>query len=178
VTEVAAPPKLHVEVDGFGDLEDDFFAITDEIVWCTLATVDRLQRPRSRMMHVAWAVEDGVPVGRITTRRTPLLTAHLARNDFVSCSYWTPKHRVVYADCRASWVEDDAARQRAWDVMAAKALRLGFDPYAAWPGGWHDPTFEVLRLDPWRVQVTLPDLEAGQTIASSRIWHATGTAGV
>jgi hypothetical protein len=172
VTETATAQKLHVEVERFDELEDDFFAITDEIIWCTLATVDRLGRPRSRMMHVAWAVEEDVPAGWITTRRTPLLTAHLARNAFVSCSYWTPTHRVVYADCRASWVEDAASKERSWNVMAPKALRLGFDPYAAWPGGPTDPTFEVLRLDPWRIQVTLPDLEAGRTIATSRIWHA------
>lgn len=169
---MATATKLHAEVERFADLEDDFLAVTDEIIWCTLATVDRRQRPRSRMMHVAWAIEDGLPVGRITTRRTPLLTAHLAENDFVSCSYWTPAHRVVYADCRATWVDDAPAKQRAWDVMAPKALRLGFDPYTAWPGGPADPTFEVLRIDPWRVQVTLPDLDAGQTVASSRIWHA------
>lgn len=160
------------EVERFADLEDDFLALTDEIVWCTVATVDRRQRPRSRIMHVAWELDGGRPVGRITTRRTPLLTAHLARNDFVSCTYWTPKHRVVYADCQASWVDDTAAKARAWEVMALKASRLRFDPYAAWPGGPTDPTFEVIRLDPWRVQVTLPDLEAAQTIASSRVWHA------
>src|SRR6266849_9194235 len=102
---MATTTKLHTEVERFADLQDDFLAVTDEIIWCTVATVDRRQRPRSRVMHVAWEVEDGRPVGRITTRRTPLLTAHLARNDFVSCSYWTPEHRVVYADCQASWVD-------------------------------------------------------------------------
>lgn len=159
------------EVD-FADLQDDFLAVTDEIVWCTLATVDARVRPRSRLMHVAWEVAEGHPVGRITTRRTPLLTAHLEGNKFVSCTYWSPRHRVVYADCRAAWVEDPEAKARAWDLMAPKAIRLGFDPYEAWPGGPTDPTFEVLRLDPWRVQVTLPNLEAAETVTSSRVWHA------
>lgn len=160
------------EVEQFGELEEEFLALTDSIVWCTLATVDRRNRPRTRMMHVAWSVEGGWPVGHITTRRTPLLTAHLAHNDYVSCSYWTKEHRSVYVDCRAAWVDDPEGKQRAWDVMAPKALQLGFDPYAAWPGGPDDPTFEVLRLNPWRVQITLPDLEAAQTIASSRVWRA------
>ncbi len=164
--------RLHREVEDFADLEDDFFDVTDEIIWCTVATVDRSGRPRSRIMHVAWAVEDGSPVGRITTRRTPLWTEHLAADPFVSCTYWTPRHRVIYADCQAAWVEDADAKQHAWDVMAPKALCLGFDPWSAWPGGHLDPTFEVVRVDPWRVQVTLPDLDSGQTIASSRIWHA------
>jgi general stress protein 26 len=167
-----ATTTFSTEVGQFADLQDDFLAVTDEIVWCTLATVDRHGRPRSRVMHVAWVVEDGRPVGRITTRRTPLLTAHLAGNEYVSCSYWNTSHRSVYADCRAAWLSDRQAMQRAWDVMVPEALRLGFDPYEAWPGGPSDPTFEVLRLDPWRVQITLPDLQAARTVDSSRVWHA------
>ena len=159
------------EVGAFAELQDDFLALTDRIVWCTVATVDHRQRPRTRILHVAWAIEDGRPVGRVTTRKTPVNTAHLAGNHFVSCAYWTAEHNAVFADCQAAWVEDWSAKTRAWDVMAPKARRLGFDPDAAWPGGPADPNFCVLRLDPWRVQVTLPDLEAGQTIASSRVWH-------
>ncbi len=168
----AVEQRLHTEVAAFSDLAADFVAVTDEVIWCTVATVDRRGRPRSRVMHVAWTVEDDRPVGRITTRRTPLWTAHLAADPFVSCTYWTPAHRAVYADCAAAWIEADAEKQAAWAVMAPKARRLGFDPDAAWPGGWQDPTFEVVRLEPWRIQVTLPDLDAGLTIASSRIWHA------
>jgi hypothetical protein len=160
------------DVGTFADLQDDFLALTNEIVWCTVATVDGRGRPRSRILHIAWTVEDGCPVGRVTTRRSPVKTAHLARNNFVSCSYWTAKHNAVFADCQAAWVRDRAAKARAWDVMAPRAIELGFDPYRAWPGGPIDPQFEVLRLDPWRIQVTLPDLGSGRTIASSRVWHA------
>ncbi|HEV2887534.1 MAG TPA: hypothetical protein VGX49_11525 [Jatrophihabitans sp.] len=160
------------EVETFAELQDDFLALTDRIVWCTVATVDRQQRPRTRILHVAWEIDGDRPVGRVTTRRTPVKTDHLARNNFVSCSYWTAQHDVVFADCQASWVDDQEAKERAWNVMAPKAVRLGYDPYAAWPGGPTDPTFCVLRFDPWRVQVTLADLGAGQTIHSSRVWHA------
>lgn len=169
---MATLTAFSAEVAGFADLREDFVAITDEIVWCTLATVDRRGRPRSRIMHVAWDVDGSAPVGHITTHRTPLLTDHVAANAYVSCSYWSSRHRVVYADCRAAWVEDADAKARAWDVMEPKARALGFDALAAWPGGAQDPAFAVLRLDPWRVQVTLPDLDAAKTIASSRVWHA------
>jgi hypothetical protein len=161
-----------VEVESFAELQNDFVALTDEMLWCSVATVDHRGRPRIRIFHVEWALEGDRPVGRVTTRRTPALTAHIAGNRFVSCSYWTVKHRTVIADCEASWIDDDVSKAIVWDVMAPKASKLGFDPYAAWPGGPTDPQFEVLRLDPWRVQVTLPDLEAGQTINSSRVWHA------
>jgi hypothetical protein len=57
-------------------------------------------------------------------------------------------------------------------MVAHEAKQRGFDAYAVWPGGAADPGFEVLRLVPWRVQVTLPDLANGQTIGSSRVWHA------
>lgn len=169
---MATMTAFSTEVEAFADIQDDFLALTDEIVWCTVATVDHRQRPRTRVLHVEWQVERGGPVGRVTTRRSPVKTAHLAANGFVSCAYWTAKHDAVFADCEASWVEDRAEKVAAWDVMAPKALRLGFDPDIAWPGGVDDPTFEVLRLRPWRIQVTRPDLPAGQTIASSRVWHA------
>jgi len=90
----------------------------------------------------------------------------------VSCAYWTSAHEAVFADCRTSWVTDPTEKQQVWERTAAEAARFGQDSYAVWPGGAADPTFCVLRLDPWRVQITLPDLEQGRTINSSRVWHA------
>lgn len=159
------------EVDSFAELQADFFALTEAINWCTASTVDRQGRPRNRILHVDWQLDDDRPVGTVTTHRTPVLTAHLAGNPFLSCAYWTPEHNVVYADCATSWADDHHARQLAWDVMAPKAIRLGYDPYAAWPGGPTDPRFAVLRLAPWRIQITLADLPAARTVASSRVWH-------
>lgn len=157
----------------FSDLQEDFLRLTTEIGWCSTATIDHKDRPRSRVMHVSWEVADGRPVGWVCSARTPVKTAHLARNPYVSCSYWSPDHDAVFADCAASWADDAGVKQRRWDIVAAEALARGFDPYAQWPGGVDDPGFHVLRLDPWRVQVTLQDLEHGKTIGSSRVWHAT-----
>jgi Pyridoxamine 5'-phosphate oxidase len=160
------------EVGSFAALLDDFVELTNEIIWCTVATVDQENRPRTRILHVAWEVADGRPIGWSTTSRTPTKTAHLAHNPYVSCSYWTPAHNAVFADCRASWVDGAEEKHHVWDVAAAEAARMGFDAYTVWPGGPTDPTFEVLRFDPWRVQVTRHDLASGKTIGSSRVWHA------
>jgi hypothetical protein len=157
----------------FAELHEDFVRLTTEIGWCTVATVDQKDRPRTRILHVSWEVDDGRPIGWASTSRSPVKTAHLARNPYVSCSYWTSAHDAVFADCQASWAEDPEARHHVWDLVAAEARERGFDPYEVWEDGPEDPSFEVLRLDPWRVQVTLQDLARGQTIGSSRVWHAT-----
>jgi hypothetical protein len=159
------------EVESFAELHADFFALTEAINWCTASTVDGRGRPRNRILHVDWQLDGDRPVGTVTTHRTPVLLAHLAGNPFISCAYWTAEHNVVYADCVTSWVEDQPAKQLAWDVMAPKAIRLGYDPYAAWPEGPTDPAFAVLRLQPWRIQITLADLPTARTVASSRVWH-------
>jgi hypothetical protein len=160
------------EVESFVELREDFVRLTTDIAWCTVATVDRQDRPRSRIFHVSWEIDDGRPIGWVTTSRSPTKTAHLERNPHVSCSYWTPAHDAIFVDCRVSWIDDSEGKHHVWDVITPEAARLGFDPYAAWEGGPTDPMFEVLRLDPWRVQVTLQDLASGRTIGSSRVWHA------
>lgn len=157
----------------FGELHDDFVRLTTEIGWCGVATVDGKDRPRTRMLKVTWEIADGRPVGWVSTRRTPVKTAHLARVPYVSCGYWTAAQDAVFADCQAIWIEEAADKEHVWEIVAQEAQRQGFDPHAIWPAGAADPAFEVLRLDPWRVQVTLADLEHGQTIGSSRVWHAT-----
>ncbi len=159
-------------VGSFAELRDDFLRLTSEIVWCTVATVDRQDRPRARILHPYWEIGDGCPIGWVNTFRSPAKAAHLARNPYVSCSYWTPAHDAVFADCRAGWVDDASAKRRVWDLFANAPPPLGYDPRL---GGWSDPgdpMFEVLRLDPWRVQVTLKDRASGSVIGSSRVWHA------
>lgn len=162
----------------FAELRDDFLRLTAEIGWCTAATVDSRDRPRSRVLHVSWEVADDLPIGWVSTSKSPIKTAHLARNPYVSCSYWSAAHNAVFADCRASWVDDDAGKHHVWELVAAEAAERGFDAYDVWPEGYVDPQFQVLRLEPWRIQITLPDLANGKTISSSRVWHAAGSAAV
>jgi hypothetical protein len=138
-----------VELD---TVTEAFVSIAHRIAWCTVATVDRRGRPRSRILHPYWErTEDGL-VGWITTRPTPLKRAHLAHSPYVSCSYWDPAHDVAVAECRASWVDDLATRERAWELFRAAPPPLGHDPAAIWPDGPGSPDAGVLRLEPWRLR--------------------------
>jgi hypothetical protein len=132
---------------------DAFIAIAHRIVWCSLATVDRRGRPRSRVVHPIWERTGDGLVGWLTSRPTPLRRAHLAATPFVSCSYWDPAHDVAVAECAARWVEDLETKQHAWDVFRAAPPPAGYDPAAIWPDGPEDPGGAVIRLDPWRLKV-------------------------
>jgi hypothetical protein len=134
-------------------VDQTFISVAHRIVWCTVATVDRRNRPRSRILHPYWeASEDGL-VGWITTRPTPLKRAHLGHSPYVSCSYWDATHDVAVAECRAEWIHDPAVKAHAWELFRAADEPLGHDPYKIWPDGPGDPDAGVLRLRPWRIRV-------------------------
>jgi general stress protein 26 len=144
-------------------VQNAFVDVAHRIVWCTVVTVDRLGRPRSRVLHPYWELaEDGL-VGWITTRPTPLKVAHLAHSPYVSCSYWDATHDVAVAECHAEWIVDVAVKEHAWELFRAADEPLGHDPYAIWPAGPDDPDAGVLRLDPWRLRVTGMDTLLGES---------------
>jgi hypothetical protein len=134
---------------------EKFLAVAHRIVWCTLATVDRRNRPRSRVVHPIWERTDDGLVGWVTTRPTPLKLAHLGHSPYVSCSYWDPDHDIAVAECHADWVDDLDTRHHAWDLFRSADAPLGHDPYTIWPDGPANPDAAVLRLTPWRVRVAL-----------------------
>jgi hypothetical protein len=134
-------------------VDQAFIEVAHRIVWCTVATVDRRNRPRSRILHPFWeSTADGL-VGWITTRPTPLKRAHLAHSPYASCSYWDATHDVAVAECRAEWVDDIGVKAHAWELFCAADEPLGHDPYAIWPDGPGTPDAGVLRLRPWRIRV-------------------------
>lgn len=138
----------------FAEMEADFLASTREIVWCTVTTVDGRGRPRSRIMHPIFTVGQGRPVGWVLTAATPIKTAHLAANDHVAVSSWSPAQHTMIADCRASWVEEPAAKRQVWDLFATTPAPLGYDPGGGGVlSGPEDSAFTPLRFDPWRIQV-------------------------
>jgi hypothetical protein len=160
VVELDHPPSSLVE---------DFVAIAHRVVWCTVATVDRRGRPRSRVVHPLWERAGDSVVGWITTRPTPLKRAHLAHTPFVSCSYWDPGHDIAVAECRATWVEDRDERIRVWVLCRAAPPPLGHDPATVWPDGPDSPDAGVLRLDPWRLRAArAADLARGEPAAAWR----------
>ena len=158
VVETPSPPS---------DLVDAFVSTAHRIVWCTVATVDRRGRPRSRVLHPYWERAGDGLTGWIVTRRSPLKSAHLERTPFVSCTYWDAAHDVAIADCAAAWVQDGAERARIWELFAAAPPPLGYDFRAVWPGGPDAPGSAALRLDPWRLQTA-----DAMTVASPRAWRA------
>jgi hypothetical protein len=99
---------------GMPDVIDQFIATAHRVVWCTLATVDRHNRPRSRVVHPLWERDGAALVGWVGTRPTPLKRAHLEHAPFVSASYWDPRHDVAVAECAAAWHPD---REAVWERL-------------------------------------------------------------
>ena len=134
-------------------VDHSFVEVAHRIVWCTVATVDRRNRPRSRILHPFWEHSADGLVGWITTRPTPLKLAHLDHSPYVSCSYWDATHDVAVAECRAEWIDDVDAKAHAWELFRHAAEPLGHDPYEIWPDGPGNPDAGVLQLTPWRIRV-------------------------
>ena len=152
-------------------VQHEFVQVAHRVVWCTVATVDRRGRPRSRVLHPIWeTAADGTLTGWITTRPTPLKVAHLLHAPFVSCSYWSPDHDTAVAECHARWETDLAETERVWGLFRSAPAPLGHDPATIWPDGPASADAGLLRLDPWRLRVlALADLTAGRP---GRSWHA------
>jgi hypothetical protein len=153
-------------------LLEDALTVTRRVVWCVFTTVDRRGRPRNRVVHPVWEIvdePDGPALrGWVTTRRSPVKSAHLAANPHVGCAYAGAEHDVAYLDCTAEWASAEE-RRHAWEVCRSVEGPAGFDPATLWPDGPDSPGAEVLRLEPYRVQVGLAvDLAAG---AAPRVWR-------
>jgi hypothetical protein len=149
---------------------DAFIGVAHRVVWCTVASVDRRGRPRSRILHPYWERSGDALVGWITTRPTPLKVAHLAHSPYLSCSYWDATHDAAVAECAAEWVDDVAMRAHAWELFRAAPEPLGHDPYSIWPAGPGSPGAGVLRLTPWRMRVAGMETLLGR--APVQVWAA------
>ena len=148
-------------VASFAEIEEEFVGRVHDKVWCSVATVDTLNRPRSRIWHPIWECN----IGRVATMRHTLKTKHLSRNPHVSLSYvpddiWRP----VYVDCRAGWEDDPEAKQRLWDMFLAATPPLGYDPGLIF-GSVENPEFGALKLEPWRIELV-------DGPGESRVWRA------
>jgi hypothetical protein len=151
-------------------VDHSFVEVAHRIVWCTVATVDRRNRPRSRILHPFWEHSADGLVGWITTRPTPLKLKHIDHSPYVSCSYWDATHDVAVAECRAEWVEDIETKAHAWGLFRNAAEPLGHDPYKIWPDGPGNPDAGVLRLTPWRIRVAGMETLLGR--APAQTWTA------
>jgi len=141
-------------VTALAEIAPAFVEMAHRIVWATVATVDTNDRPRSRILHPIWEWDGASLIGWIATGPTPVKTAHLDRNPFVSVNYWNPSHDIATAECRATLLLDDETRIAVWDRFLHGPEPVGYDPSMI--PVWDSPTsdsFAALRLDPWRLRV-------------------------
>jgi len=127
--------------------------IAHTTVWCAMTTVDAMGRPRNRIVHPVWQFDGEQLTGWLTTRRTPLKSAHLARNPHVSLAYIASNTDFASFDCAAEWVEDAEEKRACWEAFVNAAPPVRYDPATIWPEGPGAETFAVLRFTPYRVQV-------------------------
>ncbi len=153
-----------MDVASFAEIEEEFNARVSRIVWCTVATVDRQGRPRTRILHPIW---EGW-TGWIATGRHSLKEKHLAANPYLSVSYWDQEHQQVYVDAKAEWQDDQAEKLRIWNLYKGTPPPYGYDPAIIWQAGPDDPEYGLLKLEPWRIELyALKDLITG---AEPKIW--------
>jgi len=132
----------------FEELESEFISRVHTMVWCSAATIDTKDRPRSRILHPIW--ESGT--GWVGSRPQSLKAKHLARNPHMSLAYIADVAKPVYADCIAEWENDLSVKQHVWDLFKSAPEPLGFD-YGRVFKDAADPGFGVLKLSPWRIEL-------------------------
>jgi hypothetical protein len=137
-----------MEVSKFEDLQAEFRQRVTQAVYCSVATVDRLGRPRSRILHPIW---DG-PTGWVISWPESHKAKHLRANPHVSLAYIHDKDKPVHVDCTAEWIDEIAEKERIWDLHKALPPPLGFDPEPHY-GTIHGKYFGLLRFTPWRVEL-------------------------
>jgi general stress protein 26 len=140
--------EIVMRVASFAEIEFQFLARVNRMVWCTLATVDALGRPGSRVVHTIW---DGQTGWAMTRSGTPKLNS-LTANPHVSLAYTSELMYPVYVDCVARWEDDPASRRYVWDLFLAAPPPLGYDPASMFVGV-DDPGFGVLRFTPYRISL-------------------------
>ncbi len=132
-----------------------FVDMAHSIVWASVATVDAVGRPRTRILHPIWEWDGTDLFGWIATVPTPLKRAHLAAHPDVSVSYWTTTQDTCSAECLVEWYTDDDTCAQVWDKFATGPAPVGYDPriIPMWKDGPTSHEFAVLRLAPYRLRV-------------------------
>jgi general stress protein 26 len=144
-------------VGTFAEIEEEFLQRIRTMIYCSAATIDSQQRPRSRVLHPIWEGQ----IGWVTTGPTTPKAKQLAANPFISLAFIADPFKPVYVECRARWQNDPATRQRIWDLYQSQGVDLAI----SW-GQVDNPAYAVLRLEPWRIE--LYDL---LDVHNRKVWH-------
>ena len=155
-----------MDVATFEDIRADLEERVRRIVWCTVTTIDRNDRPRARMLHPVWEGS----TAWICTSRVSHKAKHLAHNPHVSLSYWDPQHQQVDADCAVEWVDDVEEKKRVWQLFKSEAQPYGYDPAMFFPTGPEDEAFGLMKCVPWRLELAGMKLDADPPF-ESRVWR-------
>jgi general stress protein 26 len=150
-----------VRIPTFAEIEPEFIERAHRMVWCDMATVGPDGRPRTRIMHPVWF--EGT--GWATSLRTGPKANDIDRKPYVSLAYVSDPSRPAYAECVASWENDPAVRRGIWERIKAIPEPLGYDTEAMF-GSYDYPGLTLLRLNPWRIRLSI----AGQP-AAAQIWQ-------
>jgi len=137
-----------MEVQRFEDMQTEFLARVSQVVYCTMATIDRQNRPRSRVIHPIW---EG-PIGWLISWPASHKAKHLARNPAVSLAYIPDKAKPVYVDGATEWVDSVEEQQRIWDLHRTTPAPLGFDPQPHY-GTINHQYYGILKITPWRIEL-------------------------
>jgi len=129
-------------------MQPEFIARVQKAIYCSMATIDRKGRPRSRIMHPIW---DG-PIGWVISWPESHNAKHLAGNPYVSLAYIHDKNKPVYVDAAAEWIDDVAEKHRIWKLHQTTPPPLGFDPQPHY-GTINHQYYGLLRLTPWRIEL-------------------------
>ncbi len=137
-----------MKVTNFSQIEAEFIRRVHTMVWCSAATVDSKQRPRSRILHPIWEGS----TGWIGTNRNSHKARHLDKNPYMSLAYIADVMKPVYVDCVTEWVDDLAQKRRIWDLFKNTPPPLGYDPAPDFISYDHE-NFGLLKLTPWRIDL-------------------------
>lgn len=137
-----------MDIVHFEEIQAEFLARVSQAVYCTMATVDRQNRPRLRVMHPIW---EGT-TGWIISWPQSYKAKHLARNPSIALAYMVDKATPVYVDGIAEWIDVVEEKQRIWDLHATTPAPLGFDPQPHY-GSIDHPYYGILRITPWRIEL-------------------------
>jgi hypothetical protein len=153
-----------MQVSHFSEIEAEFIARVHQMVWCSVATVDAQERPRSRILHPIW---EGA-TGWIGTHPDSHKARHLERNPYMSLAYVANVMNPVYVDCKAQWIDDLDVKRRVWNLFRDAPEPLGYDPAQDFVAP-ESERFGLLKLTPWRIDLVsfpAPTFESG-----TRVWR-------
>lgn len=148
-----------IEITNFAEMQAEFMARVSKVVYCIVATVDRQNRPRTRVMHPIWEGSTGWVISWPQSHKAK----HLAVNPHVSLAYLPETAKPVYVECVAEWIEDRTEKQRVWELHQTIPPPLGFDPQPHY-GTIDHHYYGILKFTPWRI-------ELGNLGGESLIWR-------